>query len=227
MEEKRREQVDRADRQVDLPVDHEERLARRQDRERREVGQQRLEVVPAEERVRLEREVDRDHDRDQDHAALAQGQEAAAQPRHPLPLHQLARGRPCGVVALDGHGYFETPAAVLVPSYRDLVFRYGPTVCWVRNFSPVLTSAVPVSVCDALYMKSSRIGRNPCRYGCWSIVKSISPAASRSMVGPSRSKPPAFTPCCARAYFLTTWATPWVLPASTANSPFVVLWPVQ
>jgi hypothetical protein len=40
---------------------------------------------------------------------------------------------------------------------------YGPTVVLSRNFSPVLTSATPDSVSDALARYSSRIGRKPCR----------------------------------------------------------------
>jgi len=61
------------------------------------------------------------------------------------------------------------------------------TVVLSRNLRPVLTSARPVSVCDALYMYSSSTGKKPCRYGCWSIVKSIWPACSSSIVGVSRS----------------------------------------
>jgi len=71
------QKVDGADRQVDLAVDHQEDLACRQDRERREVRQQRLEVLDCEERVRGHGEVRRDHDRDHDDAALAQRQEPA------------------------------------------------------------------------------------------------------------------------------------------------------
>jgi len=51
-----------------------------------------------------------------------------------------------------------------------------------RNFRPVLTSAIPVSFWVTLYRYSSRIGKKPCRYGCWSIVKSISPEASSCSV---------------------------------------------
>src|ERR1700722_5173040 len=47
---------------------------------------------------------------------------------------------------------FVTPGAVLVPLYRLLVLLYGPTVALVRNFRPVFTSAIPLRLCDALYM---------------------------------------------------------------------------
>ena len=47
VEHERREQVDRPDREVDLARDHQQHLARREDRERREVGQQRYRSSPA------------------------------------------------------------------------------------------------------------------------------------------------------------------------------------
>src|SRR3954453_14989755 len=75
VEHERREQVDRADRQVDLACDHQQHLARREDRERGEVREQRDEVRVREEPVGLHREVPRRQERDDDDAALAQRQE--------------------------------------------------------------------------------------------------------------------------------------------------------
>src|SRR3954451_5114442 len=75
VEHERREQVDRADRQVDLARDHEQHLTRREDRERGEVREQRDEVRVREEPVGLHREVPRRQERDDDDAALAQRQE--------------------------------------------------------------------------------------------------------------------------------------------------------
>ena len=44
-----------------------------------------------------------------------------------------------------------TPGAEEVPSKRDFVLLYGTTVFESRNFRPVSTSAIPVSVFDAWY----------------------------------------------------------------------------
>ncbi len=84
VEDERREQVDGADREVDLAVDHHEHLARAEDRERREVRQQRLEVRHRREVRGVRREVHDRHDRDDDDAALAQRQEAADELRRTL-----------------------------------------------------------------------------------------------------------------------------------------------
>ena len=77
VEEERRDQVDGADREVDLAVDHDEDLARREDRDRREVRQQRLEVAARREVFGGHREVDERRDRDDDDAALAQASGSA------------------------------------------------------------------------------------------------------------------------------------------------------
>src|ERR671912_2323427 len=41
-----------------------------------------------------------------------------------------------------------------------------------------------------------------------------------------RSYPPALTPLSCRPNCSIVWATPWVLPASTANIPATSLWPL-
>jgi hypothetical protein len=79
VEDERREQVHRADRQIDLAEDHHEHLARREDREGGEVRQQRLEIPAGEEAARVQREVDRGDERDDDDRALAQAEDALAQ----------------------------------------------------------------------------------------------------------------------------------------------------
>ena len=69
-------------------------------------------------------------------------------------------------------------------------------------------------------------GRKPCRYGCWSIVKSSTPSATSSTVIGNRSY--RRTPggrCRGRSRCCTAWPTAWVLPASTANIPAASLLP--
>jgi hypothetical protein len=117
VEQERREQVDRADRQVDLSVIIRKTSPAARIAERREVRQQRLEVLDREERVRGRGEVHRDHDRDDNDAALAERQEspppaqarARAHLRRALGPRRLAAG-------LDGHGYEVTPALFELPS---------------------------------------------------------------------------------------------------------------
>ena len=79
MEHERREQVHRPDGEVDLAEDHYEHLARRDDGQRREVGQQRLEGVALDEVVGADREVGERHQGDDDDAALAQREKAPDQ----------------------------------------------------------------------------------------------------------------------------------------------------
>src|SRR6476661_9164598 len=154
----------------------------------------------------------------------------SAPPRRAQPLAGPVGGALAGGVLSDATAIsaraeaydFVTPAAVLVPSYRLLVLLYGPTVVLSRNFRPVFVSAIPVRLWDALYMYSCRIGRNPCRYGCWSIVNCSAPAASVCCVTGVRSYPPPLTPLDASPFCWITWPTYCVLPPSTANRPFVL-----
>src|ERR1700742_285794 len=56
-------------------------------------------------------------------------------------------------ISWDQEAYdFVTPALLLVPSYRLFVLLYGLTVVLSRNFRPVLTSAMPLRLCDTWYM---------------------------------------------------------------------------
>src|SRR6202161_46947 len=52
----------------------------------------------------------------------------------------------------DPKAYLETPALLLVPSYRLLVLLYGTPVVLSRNFRPVSTPAGPVRVWLTWYM---------------------------------------------------------------------------
>jgi hypothetical protein len=111
VEDERREQIHGADREVDLPVDHQEDLAGGEDRDRREVGQQRFEVAAGRELVCGDREVDDRQGRDDDDASFAQGQEALEQgPRGgaegPNSARALLRRFGLGRLAagLDSHG---------------------------------------------------------------------------------------------------------------------------
>src|ERR1022692_377592 len=113
-------------------------------------------------------------------------------------------------------------SAVVEPSNRLGLARYGATVVLVTNVSPVSVSGGATRPPDSLYMYRYSTGRNPCRYGCWSMVNSIEPALMELSVVGVRSKPPAGTlpdmPAPASA-----WARNSVEPASTAKAPLTEL----
>ena len=141
-----------ADRQVDLAEDHHEHLARREDRERREVRQQRLEVAAREEGARVRREVDRHDDRDDDDAALAQrddAREPISPPARQGPARVRRALRTAGAASRRAPAPRSPRSSPAVPRYLTTTWpsrtcprsgtwsTYGSTVSLVRNFRPV------------------------------------------------------------------------------------------
>ena len=91
----------------------------------------------------------------------------------------------------------------------------------VTKVRPVLVSGGFTRPPDRLNRYRASTGRKPCRYGCWSMVKSRLPALIPCRVTGVRSKPPEAT-LPVRLYFWMIWPTVWVEPASTAKMPFRV-----
>src|SRR6476620_10276634 len=100
---------------------------------------------------------------------------------------------------------------------------YGFTFVLVTNRMPVFVLDGATRPDVYLLKNSWSTGSQPCRYGCWSIVKSSwFDWISFSVVG-VMSYPPALTPFLRRPYFATVCPTACVEPASTANIPFTFL----
>src|SRR6266571_7144440 len=130
--------------------------------------------------------------------------------------HYRAAAWPAQAIGPDREISF---CAVDEPSNLDVVFWYGPTLSLVTKVRPVLVSAGCTRPPERLNMNRAMTGRNPCRYGCWSMVKSRKPPLIDDSVCGVRSNPPDATLPC-RLYFLMIAPTVWVEPASTAKMPW-------
>src|ERR1017187_2658834 len=108
--------------------------------------------------------------------------------------------------------------ALVDPSYLLDGLLYGATLALVTNVRPVSVAGGETRPPDSLYRYMYRVGRKPCRYGDWSMVKSRFPAAIAVRVAGSRSNPPDET-LPASPYFASAGPSSAVEPPSTAKTP--------